>query len=228
MISEGLHKLKRVEVYLMKIFVFRMSAMPPAASTATTPLIEISKTAKVEELIDQVVQLSVLDRDDLRYWQVEKTALEERPLEGTFYPSHRLQQDETQPFDLNEQKGKRLDEALWESGDAIVYEYRSQGTWTVDMGSLELAKRTRTAPTPSNAPTFFNTEAFKAKYNSPTYNAIKPISPGTGFTPTSSQSTTSTALTVFQGSSSSYGSNGRFSSYTPPSRSPGTVGLNNL
>jgi hypothetical protein len=124
-ISEGLYRMRRVEVYLMKIFVFRMSAMHLAAPTATTPVIEISKTAKVEQLIDQVAQLGTLDHDDLLFWQVENIALEEDPLEGTFYPSNRLQKDGTRPFDLNMQKGKRLDEALWQSGDAIVYECRS-------------------------------------------------------------------------------------------------------
>lgn len=227
-ISEGLHATKRAEVYPLKIFVFRMSAMTPASSNKTTPVVEISKAATVEQLISQVVEISTLDRSDLRYWQVIGTVLEERPLEGVFYPSDRINQDSTQPFPSAEHVGKRLDEALVESGDAIIYEYRSQGTWTVDMATLDVSKGAiRTAPTVApKAPVFFS-EEFKAKYSSTTHNAIKPISPNSaGFTPSSSQST---ALTSFQGGSSSTGfSSGRVTAYSTPSRSPGTVGLNNL
>lgn len=227
-ISEGLHATKRAEVYPLKIFVFRMSAMTPASSNKTTPVIEISKSATVEQLISQVVDISTLDRADLRYWQLIGTALEERPLEGVFYPSDRINQDSTQPFPSAEHVGKRLDEALVESGDAIIYEYRSQGTWTVDMATLDVSKgAVRTAPVvTTKAPAFFS-EEFKAKYASGTHNAIKPISPNTaGFTPSSSQST---ALTSFQGSSSTgFSSGGRVTAYSTPTRSPGTVGLNNL
>ena len=202
--------------------------MTPASSNKATPVVEISKTATVEQLIDQVVQISTLDRPDLRYWQVAGNVLEDRPLEGIFYPSDRIRDDLTQPFPSAEYIGKRLDEALVESGDAIIYEYRSQNTWTVDMAALDISKGTvRAAPTTAaTAPTFFSpaSEEFKAKYGSGTHNAIKPISPGTGFTPSSSQST---ALTSFQSSSTPF-SNGRVTTYTTPSRSPGTVGLNNL
>lgn len=230
-ISEGVHKMKRVDVYPLKIFVFRMSAMTPASSNKTTPIVEISKSATVEELINQVVEISTLDRSDLRYWQVIGTVLEDRPLEGIFYPSDRISDDNTQPFPDASYVGKRLDEALVESGDAIVYEYCSQGTWTVDMTTLNISKGVpRVAPaTTATVPTFFSpqSEEFKAKYGSGTHNAIKPLSPGAGFTPSSSHST---ALTSFQGSASTTTpfSNGRVTSYTASSRSPGTVGLNNL
>jgi hypothetical protein len=226
-ISEGQAKIKRAEVYPLKIFVFRMSAMTPASSNKTTPIVEISKTATVEQLIDQVVSISTLDRPDLRYWQLIGSVLEERPLEGIFYPSDRIKTDETQPFPSAEHVGKRLDEALVESGDAIIYEYRSQGTWTVDMAALDISKNAkRTAPAPTNAPVFFSPESaeFKAKYQTGTHNAIKPLSPGVGFTPSVSHST---AVTSYQGSASAF-SNGRVTSYTTPTRSPGTVGLNNL
>lgn len=201
--------------------------MTPASSNKTTPVIEISKTATVEQLIDQVVSISTLDRPDLRYWQVIGSVLEERPLEGIFYPSERIKADETQPFPSADHVGKRLDEALVENGDAIIYEYRSQGTWTVDMASLEISKNTiRTAPAPASAPVFFGPDSaeFKAKYYSSKNNAIKPLSPSVGFTPSIS---TSTAVTSYQSSASAF-SNGRVTSYTTPTRSPGTVGLNNL
>jgi len=204
--------------------------MTPAPSNKATPVIEISKTATVEQLIDQVAQISTLDRPDLRYWQAISSMLEERPLEGIFYPSDRIQKDSTQPFPSADHVGKRLDEALVDDGDAIIYEYCSQGTWTVDMGTLDIPKTSiRIVPAEKSTPAFFNPESaeFKAKYQSGTHNAIKPISPSTGFTP--STSSQSTALTSFQSSTSTgFSQNGRVTSYTTPTRSPGTVGLNNL
>jgi len=199
--------------------------MTPASFTKSTPVVEISKAATVEQLINQVVAISTLDRSDLRYWQVMGSALEERPLEGIFYPSDRIQKDDTQPFPSSEHVGKRLDDALLESGDAIIYEYCSQGTWTVDMAALDFSKSNkRTAPAAKTAPAFFTESAeFKAKYQSGTHNAIKPLAPG-GFTPSVSQST---PIASYHTSTSAF-PNGRVASYITPTRSPGTVGLNNL
>jgi hypothetical protein len=208
-----------------------MSKMTPVSSNGTTPVIELSKTAKVRDLLDQVVQISTLDQADLRYWLVDGSKFDDVPLTGTFYPSDRIQEDGAQPFpSAKDDRKKRLDEALIENGDAIVYEYRSGGIWTVDMASINIPKTTRTAPPESTIPAFFSptSDAFKAKYQSPKNNAIKPTAAtgASGFTSTTTQST---ALTAFQGPlNSSYSINGRVSSYTSPTRSPGTVGLNNL
>jgi ubiquitin carboxyl-terminal hydrolase 4/11/15 len=230
-ISEGQYAMKRIEVYPYKLYILRMSKMTPVSSNGTTPVIELSKSAKVQDLLDQVVQMSTLDQANLRYWLVDGSKFDDKPPSGMFYPSDRIQEDGAQPFpSAEEDNKKRLDEALIENGDAIVYEYRAEGTWTVDMASINIPKTTRTAPPETAARPFFtpNSDAFKAKYQSSTNNAIKPTAATgiTGFTPTTTQST---ALTPFQGSlTTSYSLNGRVSSYTTPARSPGAVGLNNL
>jgi hypothetical protein len=221
--------MKRVEVYPYKLSIFRMSKMNPVSANGTTPVIELSKTTKVQDLLDHVVQLSTLDQADLRYWLVDGSRFIDAPLTGTFYPSDRIQEDGAQPFpSVEDDKGKRLDEALVENGDAIIYEYRAAGVWTVDMDSINIPKTTRTAPPESTAPAFFS-DAFKAKYQSPTNNAIRPTvatgGTGGGFTPTTTQST---ALTTYSGPYSTSYSNGRISSYTTAAKAPGAVGLNNL
>ena len=197
-----------------------MSKMTPTLSIGSTFVIELSKTAKVRDLLDQVVQISTLDQADLRYWLVDGSKFDDVPLTGTFYPSDRIQEDGAQPFpSAKDDRKKRLDEALIENGDAIVYEYRAGGTWTVDMASINIHKMTRP-----------RSDAIRAMYQSPKNNAIKPTAAtgATGFTPTPT-TTQSIALTAFQGPlNSSYSINGRVSSYTSPTRSPGTVGLNNL
>lgn len=218
-ITEGIHHVKRVEVYPYKLSVFRMSKLTPPSSHAVTPTIEISRAAKVKELIDQVVQISALDKDDLRFWLIMGTVLETKPLDGTFYPSDRLQADEAQPFPPAESLDKRLDEALVESGDAIVYEYRIQGTWTVDIDSLKIATTNNRTLAAENKPAFFTD--LKTKYNSPANNAIKPMST-TGYTITPTVG--STAVTAFKQPSTTTS----ISAYTTPSRPPGAVGLNNL
>lgn len=211
----------------MTLYVYRMSKMTPASSNGATPQIVISKSAKVEELLNHVTQLSTLDRKDLRFWLLMGTSLEERPLEGTFYPSDRISLDSTQPFPAPEHEGKRIDEALVESGDAIVYEYCSQGVWTVDMGSLNITRTTKRATrSESSKPVFSPGSAeWNAKYGATTHNAIPPISTAAG--PLSGPQTR--AVSAYQGTSSTaFTFNGRTSSFTGPTRSPGTVGLNNL
>jgi hypothetical protein len=207
-----------------------MSTLNPAPSNSATPQIVISKAAQIEELLDQVTQISTLDRKDLRFWFVMSTSFEDRPLEGTFYPSDRISLDLAVPFPSEEQKGKRIDDALIEMNDAIVYEYCASGVWTVDMGSLDIAKTTtRTAKPETVKPVFLPGSAeWNAKYGSNTaHSAIKPVS--TSARPISIPQ--STAIKTHQGSSSTgsgFFMNGRSSAFTGPVRSPGTVGLNNL
>lgn len=135
-ITEGILGSKKVEAYFLKIFAFRMSATISAPFIRVLPVLEISKSATVEDLINRVAELSGLDRPNLRYWHLSNTALENRPLEGPFYPSDRMSQDHIQPFPRVGHAGKRLDEALVESDDAIVVEYRS---WIVNIGSIQEA-----------------------------------------------------------------------------------------
>ncbi|KAG8754786.1 CSN-associated deubiquitinating enzyme Ubp12 [Serendipita sp. 396] len=226
-ITEGVSNYRKVEVYPFKLYIFRMSKLPPPSSQGVTPVIEISKAATVGELIDQIVQLSTLDKADLRFWLVMGTNLQNEPLEGTFYPSERIQTDVAQPFGDADLLSKRLDDALIENGDAVIYELRHDGVWTVDMGSLNIPKSsTRTAPEESK-PVVFNPD-FKAKYSSPANNAIKPTGGNSGFKPIGPASP-STAVAAFKPTfSGSSFQNGRVSAYTQPARDPGQVGLNNL
>lgn len=227
-ISEGVYNTKKIEVYPLKLSVFRMCKLQPAISNATTPVVEISKAAKVQDLLDQIIQISTLEPANLRFWLVMGPKLEENPLVGFFYPSERIVGDEAQPFPSSEEdKSKRLDNALVENGDAIVYEYCSNGVWTVDLEAINISKTaSRTAPAEKTSP-FFNTEAFKSKYQSPANNAIKPVN-GQSY-PTTTPASQSNAITTYQGPlSSSYSTNGRYSSHTSQPKDPGTVGLNNL
>lgn len=112
-----------------------------------TLAIEISKSATVQDLLEEVAQISTSDPVNLRYWLVEGTKLDEKPLSGTFYPSDRIQEDNAQPFPQEESdRTKSLDEALVKSQDAIVYEYRAGGAWTVDPPSIYIPRANRTAP----------------------------------------------------------------------------------
>lgn len=228
-----------MEVYPYKLSVFRMSVLSPSNPTDPAPVITISKTATIQELLEKVIELSNLDRNDLRFWLVPYTYVDNEPIEGSFYPSQRIKQDEAHPFPGQHSPSERLDVAYVDAGDAIVYEYKSQGVWTVDLGSLNITQKSGVRTQEESKSPVFGSD-WAAKYNTSTNNAIKPTATAAAaaaaptVTPVTSPRTTnysagisSTSVTSYQYSSSTaLTTNGRASATS--TKAPGTVGLNNL
>ncbi|KAG8774508.1 CSN-associated deubiquitinating enzyme Ubp12 [Serendipita sp. 397] len=126
-ITEGVSNYRRAEIYPYKLYIFNMTRIPTLLPQGVTPYIEISKSDTVGSLIDRIIQLSGLKKVDMRFWIVSGTVLQAKPLKGGSYPSDRIQTDGAQPFGDASMLNRRLDDALVESGDAIVYEVRYGG-----------------------------------------------------------------------------------------------------
>jgi ubiquitin carboxyl-terminal hydrolase 4/11/15 len=197
-----------LELYPLRLNVYRLSANPSTNDVNGHPIIALSSKDSVKTLckhaVDAFPQFKSLP---YRVWTVDHLELD-----GSEFPASKLSVGVAESIDESD---RTLDDMLVENGDNLVVEFKEGADWIVDRDEVLKAKLTASEAPP---PLFNSTNDFFNRLANTVTSPAKAIVP-----PTASTTSTLSKLSSYARPATLAPSNSR-----SRIQEPGTMGLGNM